>query len=254
MNMLVTSMMFFPDKVFYEKPADYGLVSEDVTVRTADGISLHGWWLKGPPEKGVLLYFHGNAGNISGRIFKAEGWVKRGYSVFLIDYRGYGKSGGKIEHGEDIVKDARAAWRWLVEEMRIPPSKIILYGESLGSHPAIRLAAEEKPAALILEAPYTSFEDLAALHYPFVPKGLVRDFRFPNTEYINRIKAPLFILHGTRDDICPYEGSERLFEKAPEPKSFLTIENGAHNDLPVKAGEDYWNGPVSWLERAGVGR
>ena len=235
-NLMITSMIFFPEKTFYERPENYGLVHEDVSFQTQDGVQLHGWYLKGPPEKGVLLFFHGNAGNISGRIYKAEGWVKRGFSVFLVDYRGYGKSEGRIDHQEDVVKDAEAALSWLREVKRIPDSKIVLYGESLGSHPAIRLAVREKFAGLILEAPYTSFVDLGKLHYPLVPSSLVADFAFPNKDYIGQLQTPLFIVHGTEDEVCPYAMSGELFEHAPSPKEFFTVTGGAHNDLPIKSG------------------
>lgn len=249
LNFMITSLIFFPDKNFYEKPEDYQLISEDVFFETADGVKLHGWYLKAPAEKGALLFFHGNAGNISHRLFKAKEWVARGFSVFLVDYRSYGKSQGGIRHGDDIIRDAEAAFHWLTEEKKIPLLKIVPYGESLGSHPAIQLAVKHKVAALVLESPYTSFYDLSRVHYPFVPGSLVKDFAFVNTELIGKIQSPLFILHGTEDEICPYPMSEELFRRAPEPKELFSIPGGTHNDLPISAGVDYWRRPTEFVEK-----
>ncbi|MBI3312901.1 MAG: alpha/beta hydrolase [Candidatus Omnitrophica bacterium] len=248
---MVTSMIFFPEKTHYEFPADYGFKYEDVSFETTDAVKLHGWFLEAPKARGVILFFHGNAGNISGRLYKAKGWITRGFSVFLMDYRGYGLSEGKMEHGDDILRDAHAALDWLVKSKKFLLSGIILYGESLGTYPAIRLAAENKVGAMILESPFTSFVELGKIHYSLIPgmELLLRDFSFRNQDWIGQIKTPLFVLHGTRDEICPYAMGEKLFEQAPEPKAFLSIENGAHNDLPFIAGEDYWEKPRQFLER-----
>lgn len=248
---MVTSMIFFPEKTHYEFPADYGFKSEDIFFETDDGLRLHGWFLEAAEARGVILFFHGNAGNISNRLYKAKGWVDRGLSVFLVDYRGYGQSQGEIKRGDDILRDAHAAFHWLIKTKKVASWEIILYGESLGTYPAIRLAAENKVGAVVLEAPFTSFVDLGRLHYSLIPglDLLLRDFEFPNRDWIDRLKVPLFILHGTRDEICPYAMGEKLFEKAPEPKAFFSIENGAHNDLPIIAGEDYWERPYQFLER-----
>ncbi|MBI3306597.1 MAG: alpha/beta fold hydrolase [Candidatus Omnitrophica bacterium] len=248
---MITSMIFFPEKTHYEFPADYGFQHDDVSFQTADGVKLHGWFLEARNSRGAILFFHGNAGNISGRLYKAKGWVERGFSVFLIDYRGYGLSDGEIKQGDDILRDAHAALEWLVKSKKFSLFQIVLYGESLGTYPAIRLGAENKTAAVILEAPFTSFVDLGRLHYSLIPgmQLLLKEFAFPNQEWVSKLQAPLFILHGTRDEICPYAMGEKLFEQAPEPKGFLSIENGAHNDLPMIAGEDYWEKPFQFLER-----
>ena len=250
-------MIFFPEKEFYEKPADYGFKSEDVFVQTADGIRLHGWFLEPPADRPelersirpVLLFFHGNAGNISHRLFKVKGWIERGFSVFLIDYRGYGKSEGEINHREDVERDAEAVFRWLHEGRKTQLSRILLYGESLGTFPALGLAVKFKAAALILEAPFTSFYELARLHYPFVPKSILKDFEFSNLAAIEEIKTPLFILHGMRDEICPYEMAGELFEKAPEPKVLFSVPEGMHNDLCMAAGEGYWQKPAEFVKK-----
>ncbi len=241
-------MLFFPEKNFSENPGDYGLFAEDVFLQTEDKVQLHGWFLESAqPSSKTLLFFHGNAGNISGRLSKAKGWVDRGFSVLLVDYRGYGKSDGEIKHEEDVLTDARASWNYLTGVKKIEPSKIILYGESLGTYPAIVLAGKYPAAALILEAPFTSFLDLAGVHYPFVPKSLLKDFAFSNIANIEKVRCPVFILHGTRDEICLYAMAEKLFQRAPNPKEFFSVQDGRHNDLPEKAGAGFWEKPYQFI-------
>lgn len=246
-NLMITSLIFFPEKNFYDRPENYGLISEDVQFAASDGTQLHGWFLKAPENRGTVLYFHGNAGNISGRLQKAQGWIRRGYAVFLIDYRGYGKSEGTIKNQSDVISDAQGALTWLRSEKENALEKIIFYGESLGSHPAVRLACEHNAKALILEAPFTSFIDLGKIHYPLAPSFLIRDFAFANIDFIENIKTPVFILHGTADEIVPYEMGQKLFGKARTQKKMLTIEGAAHNNLPQQAGEDYWNKPAAFI-------
>ncbi len=249
---MITSLLFFPEKEIIEHPADYGLTAEDVYPITADGVKLHGWYFQARDAKSALLFLHGNAGNISGRVHKAQGWIERGVSVLLLDYRGYGRSEGEIRHGEDIVWDAQAGLDWLVKHKAWTLNKIILYGESLGSYPVIRLAIDHKAAGLILEAPFTTFSDLAAIHYPALPKfiveSLLKDFRFDNIGIISKIQTPFFILYGTADATCPFAMGEKLFESAPEPKSFFNVPDAGHNNLAEVAAENYWNKPQEFLK------
>lgn len=247
---MIESMIFFPEKVLYEKPEDYGLHYEEITLSTQDKVELFGWYIQGSPARernSVLLFFHGNAGNISNRLYKIKGWVERGFDVFLIDYRGYGRSKGAIRHSDDVLKDAAAALDWVRKERKKALSEIILYGESLGTYPAIRLSSEHAVAAVILEAPFTSLYEVAKTHYPFVIRPFMQSFEFSNREHIEKVRSPVFILHGNQDEICPYAMADELFERAPEPKGFLSIPNGRHNDLPAVAGEDFWQKPYEFL-------
>ena len=246
---MIESMIFFPEKHFYEKPQDYGFHFEEVRITTPDKTELFGWYLLSAEglAKPVLLFFHGNAGNIANRLYKVKGWIERGFNVFLIDYRGYGKSSGKIHSEDDVIQDARAALDWLCQEKKIALPRIVLYGESLGTYPAIYLGSELPVAAVILEAPFTSLFDVARTHYPFVPSGLMQPFQFSNMTAISKLKAPLFILHGTEDEICPYAMAGELFEKASQPKGFLTIPGGHHNDLPIAAGSDFYDKPHEFI-------
>ena len=244
---MVSAFLFFPEKNFHTLPRDHGLSEEEVFFPTQDGLRLHGWFFEAPHPWATLLFFHGNAGNISGRLFKAAGWVPRGVSVFLVDYRGYGKSEGKIEKGKDLLEDAQSALRWLKEERKIPPEKIVLYGESIGSYPATELARLEKFAGLILEAPFTHILELARIHYGGIPEFLLKDFQMNNQDAIPHAQAPVFILHGDQDEICPLAFGERLYELAPSPKEFYVIRGGHHNDLAEAGGDSYFESPHRFL-------
>ncbi len=249
---MITSLLFFPEKEMMEWPRDYGLIGEDVHPVTRDDVKLHGWYLPAKEAKMVLLFMHGNAGNISGRLHKAAGWVERGVSVLLLDYRGYGQSDGVIQHGKDVVTDAQAGLDWLINEKKWPLNKIILYGESLGSYPVTQLASELEVAGIVLEAPFTAFTDLASIHYPALPQfvvaGLLNEFRFDNLSLISTIKAPLFLIHGTADQTCPFSMGKKLFDRAPEAKGFLKVQGAGHNNLLECAGRDFWNCPLQFFE------
>jgi len=244
---MINSLLFFPETNYYALPPDFGLKQEEVFLTTSDGTRLAGWFFNAPAPQATLLFLHGNAGNVSGRLFKAKGWFDLGVSVFLLDYRGYGKSEGKIKKGADLIEDARAALRWLEETRQIPSDKIILYGESLGSYPAVELAREKKFAGLVLEAPFTTLLELARTHYSWVPELLLKDFQMKNEALIGMAQAPVFVLHGNKDDICPVEMGEQLYELAPAPKEFYVVQGGGHNDLPEVAQEAYFKNPYLFL-------
>jgi alpha-beta hydrolase superfamily lysophospholipase len=247
---MVVSLLFFPGKDFYETPANYGLKPDEVFLTTSDRLRLHGWFFQAPQNKAALLLFHGNAGNISGRLFKVPGWLERGISVFLVDYRGYGRSEGKIKRGEDLLEDARSALRWLNEEKSIPAQKIILYGESLGAYPAIGLAGSQKFAGLILESPFSSVLEVARVHYGrWIPEILVKDFQMKNQELISQVKAPVFIMHGSHDEICPVEMGERLYKLAPAPKELYVVLGAGHNNMAQVAGNAYVENAYQFLAK-----
>ena len=254
-------MIFFPVREFSAKPQDFGLTREDVLCRAKDGVQLHGWYFKakapltltlshegrGEKEEMCLLFFHGNADNISIRLPKAKEWIDRGISVFLLDYRGYGKSQGEIKRGENLSEDAKAAFEWLREKKNYKSSQIILYGESIGAVPAIELAGQEKFKAVILEAPFTSIKELAKRHYGLAPDFLLKDFLMDNESKIVQLKSPLFVLHGTEDEIVPFEMGTRLFEKAPQPKEFFAIKGAHHNDTTIAGGKDFYERPFRFV-------
>jgi len=247
MNILIASMIFAPTRDYIAKPSDFNLTAEDAWPQTEDNTKLHGWFFGAAQPKSAIIFLHGNAANISGLLSYVEGWTERDVSVLLIDYRGYGQSEGSIKHGKDIFLDAEAGVNWLEKQKGFTPSNIILYGQSIGSAPAIELATKQEFQALILEAPFTSTAELSKLHYGFNPNKLLGDFAYENEKKISGIKCPVFIMHGTQDEVSPFSMGKRLFEAAAEPKMFFEVSNAMHNDLSIVAGDDFFEKPYRFV-------
>jgi len=194
---------------------------KEVTLTTADGLGLLAWHVPAPAGRPTILYVHGNGGHIGYRADRAAALSGAGYGILLVEYRGYGGNPGPPSE-DGFHSDAEAGLAFLTAQ-GIAPSRVILYGESLGSAVAVRLAAETAArggpvAALVLEAPFTSIADVAQHHYPFVPaRQLVKD-RFDAVSRIAGVKAPLLVLHGERDRVVPIAYGRALFEAASEPK------------------------------------
>lgn len=208
---------------------------EDCWMTSADGVRLHGWLVRPPAGGGAdevsrptLLYLHGNAGNLSHRGAVGAMLARRGMDVLLLDYRGYGRSGGKpAEQG--LFEDARTAWRHLTIERGVPPQQIVLYGKSLGGGVAAQLASEVHPAGLLLQSTFTSIPDLAAFHYPFVPRFLVRT-QMATERIVARVGCPILIVHSRTDEIAPFAHAQRLHAAAPAGTRLFVIEGAGHND------------------------
>ncbi len=220
-------LVYFPEKQFGNTPKDVGLDYMPVNIATGDGETLHGWWVPVSDAKGTVLFFHGNAGNISHRINYLTMFKRLGYNTLLFDYRGYGRSSGTPSESGTYL-DAQAAWRYLTENEKIAPAQIVLFGESLGGAVAAWLAAREQPGFLVLASTFTSVPDLAAEIYPFLPVRWISRFDYNTLESLQSITCPVFIAHSPHDEIIPYRHGQRLFQAAPEPKQFLLLE-GTHN-------------------------
>ena len=221
-------LVFFPRKGVGDTPGSIGLPYEDVYLVTSDNIKIHGWYIPHPDAKATLLFFHGNAGNISHRIASISIFFDIGLSVFIIDYRGYGKSDGRpSEHG--TYRDAMAAWDYLVDERHLRPHEIIVFGRSLGGAVAAWLAAKVTPAAVILESTFTSIKELGKYYYPFLPVSWISRIHYPVDKHISSFNCPVLIIHSHEDDVVPLRFGQRLFEYAREPKMSLSI-SGDHNN------------------------
>lgn len=220
-------LMFFPQRQLDDTPADIGLEYSSVQIATSDGETLHGWWVPVPNAKGTVLFFHGNAGNISHRINYLAMFKRLGYHALLVDYRGYGQSSGTPSE-DGMYLDAQAAWRYLNDVQGLAPTQIILFGESLGGAVATWLARHEKPGMLVLASSFTSVPDLAATLYPFLPVRWIARFQYDTLASLKSVACPVYIAHSPEDEIVPFEHGQRLMQAAPEPKQFLTLEGG-HN-------------------------
>jgi len=211
------------------------LGAEDVSIETRDGVRLHGWWSPVEDASLAALYLHGNAGNVTHRGSHIRAANAEGCSMLVIDYRGYGKSGGAPSES-GLYTDAEAGYE-LLRSKGYPPERIVVHAESLGTAVAVELAGRVKVAGVILEAPFTSASDVAGRILPLVGPLLVNGFDAKSK--IGRLAAPLLVIHGDRDGIIPFDMGETLYEAAPEPKSFWAVPGAGHNDIVESGGEAY---------------
>ena len=218
-------------------PAAAGLNFNSVSLTTTDGLHLDAWYLPAVNERGVILFCHGNAGNISNRIPTLALLNELGFSSLIFDYRGYGRSEGKpTEQG--TYHDAEAAWQYLLSQGYVE-SEIIIMGRSLGASVAAELAHRHKPKAVVLESSFTSVPDAAAELYPLLPVRWLSRFSYNTLGYLASITAPVLIVHSRDDEIIPFSHGQRLFTAAHQPKQFLELK-GSHNEGIYISGIDYY--------------
>jgi len=238
-------LIYYPARIIEMTPAAIGLDFENIDFPAADGTKLNGWFIPAENNIGVLLFCHGNAGNISHRLESIRIFHDLGLSVFIFDYRGYGNSGGEPSE-KGTYLDVEAAWRYLTESRTIEPSRIVAFGRSLGGSIAAYIAREKNPGALILESAMTSVSDVAAKIYPFLPVRLLTRFKYNTIDYVKDINCPVLIIHSPDDEVIPYENGQRLFAAANEPKRFLEL-TGGHNEGFMITGERYTGGLFDFI-------
>lgn len=248
---------FHPSRLIERTPQAVGIAHEEVRLRASDGETIAGWWITAPDPVAQVLFLHGNAGNISHRLYQIALLNRAGFSVLIVDYRGYGEStGSPTEAG--LYLDARAAWEHMVGTREISPGRILIYGESIGSVPALRLAGDIRqagdpgPAALVLEGAFTSALDMGRRLLPFLPLRLVMSLKMDNLSAITRIETPLLFIHGSRDEIVPIRMGRRLYESAVSPvRSFVEVPGAMHNSVWLEAGSDLPDRIKEFLSEAG---
>lgn len=239
--------VYFPTSDIAATPSDAGLFYEDIMLKTSDGINISGWYIPAENQRGTILFFHGNGGNISHRIEFIEMFYELNLSTFIIDYRGYGKSEGKPSE-EGTYLDAEAAWDYVVDEKKINPSRIIIYGRSLGAPIGTRLAEKHKPATLILDSTFTSIKDISARLYPFLPVKRFFKFEYNTIEYLKEADCPVLIIHSRDDSYIPFSHAERLFEVVDNKKELVET-FGDHNTNFIVSREDYKNSIDFFINR-----
>jgi fermentation-respiration switch protein FrsA (DUF1100 family) len=236
LSLMESRLLYFPIRELDATPSDHGLDSDELHLRAADGVRLHGWWIKSGGRLAVLL-FHGNAGNISHRLDRARLFSERlGVDMFLVDYRGYGRSEGKPSEA-GLYRDGLAIFD-AARERGFAPERIVLMGESLGCAVALEVALARPCAGVVLETPFLSVPALARKHYPFVPALLVRS-KFDAGSRIGRVAVPKLFLVAERDEIAPPSQGRRLFELASPPRELFMIPGAGHNDTYAVGGEPY---------------
>jgi fermentation-respiration switch protein FrsA (DUF1100 family) len=231
-------------------PGEIGLTDvEPVTFETTDGLRLSGWFVAAsePSPHVTVLVFNGNAGNRAHRAPLAAAFHRHGLQVLLFDYRGYGGNPGTpTEKG--LAADSRAARAYLAGRSDVDASRIVYFGESLGTAVAVDLAVDHPPAALVLRSPFTSAADVGQHHYPFLPVRLLLRDRFAAIDRIQRIQVPILVIAGGHDRIVPIDSSRRLYEAAVAPKTLLVLPDADHNDDELLAGDQMIGAIVRLLQ------
>jgi fermentation-respiration switch protein FrsA (DUF1100 family) len=209
-------------------PGDVGLDYEDVSITTSDDERLHGWYVPAANPRGVVLFFHGNAGNISHRLDSIRIFHELGLDSLIIDYRGYGQSTGKASE-QGTYRDAEAAWDYLVNNRGVSAGRIIIFGRSLGGAIGAWLGVFHTPAAVIIEPSFTSGVDMARRLYPFLPVGLLTRLKYPVEDFASRLNSPVMVIHSRHDEIIPFAMGQAIYAAVNQDKKFLAL-RGDHNN------------------------
>lgn len=248
-GLMERTFIFFPAAQLETTPLHVGLKFQECFFYTEDGLQLHGWYVPAGGGAPVIMWLHGNGGNISHRVENIALWHQSGFGVWIFDYRGYGLSQGRPSE-TGVYADARAAYRHLVESLGVPPERVVIFGRSLGCAVAVELANGVPARALILESAFTNVGDMARYHYAWLPgKGLWAK-KFDSTGRLSGLTLPKLFIHGEKDDIVPLWMGKRLYNLAPPPKEFYLIAGAGHNDTYQVGGPAYFDRLRSFIEPA----
>ena len=222
------NLIFFPEKLRPDHKFSFDQEFEEVFIPTEDGITLHGLLFKTPSPKGLVFYLHGNAGSVDSWGWAAETYTNLGYDFFILDYRGYGKSGGSIKSEQQFYYDVQQAYDKLKQQY--PEDKMIVAAYSIGTGAAAKLAAENNPRLLLLQAPYYSLGDLAKSLHPIIP-GFLLKYKFETFRYLEGVKAPVVIFHGIQDEIIYHGSAEKLKAHLKPTDKVILLPNQGHNGM-----------------------
>ena len=237
------SVIFHPERAplggVWRVPAG----AEEVWFRNPDGQRLHGWFFRSnaQPPHATVVYAHGNGGNVSYCDWVGAELAARGFDVLLFDYRGYGRSEGEAAGEAGLYADAEAAYEFVTKARGVPAGRVALYGQSLGTAAAADVAARRECGALVLESGLSSAADMAGVVMPWLPRfvrGLTKN-KLDTVSKLPRVRCPVLVVHGDRDEIIPAAQGRKLFDAAPERKRLLVVEGAGHNDLSIVGGGKY---------------
>ena len=231
----------YPNGIWNPRP--FGLRAVDVWFESSDGTDLHGWWIPHRHPRATLLYCHGNSGSIAHQIGALRFLRRLKVHLFVFDYRGYGRSGGRPSEA-GLYRDVRAAWRQVVDGLGQEPGSVVLFGHSLGGAVAIDCAVDHPPAGLVVQSSFTDMKQAARALFPTLPVHWVARSRFRSIDKIGSVDAPKLIVHGGADGTLPVSMSERLHEAARAPKELYLVRGAGHNDV-------YRHGGLAYLRRLG---
>lgn len=224
-------LMYRPEQIRRVAPSYYPMLAgvQEIELKTADGLRVYAWYAAPPEGRPTVAIFHGNGGSLRSQRYRLKYFKEANMGVLLIAYRGYSGSDGTPSE-EGLYTDARTAIDWL-NTQGIADDRIVIYGESLGTGVATKMAAEREFAAVVLESPYTSTVDVAAARFPFVPASWLMSDRFESLARISQVHEPLLIMHGEADEVIPQSFGRRLFDAANEPKEGFWPKMAGHNSI-----------------------
>ena len=247
-NWFMENLVFFPETTIEQTPLDLDLPFEDIWFTSGDSVRLHGWLIPASSPKHLLLFCHGNAGNISHRLDNVRLLHNMGISVFIFDYRGYGRSQGHISE-KGFYQDSEAAYTVARKWAGQNGAKLVVFGRSLGGIAATHLGATKKCDGLILESTFTNMGAMARAHYPLPFAETFLKHRLNALDEIVQVRVPILFFHGDRDRIVPIKLGRKLFKAAPNPKEFVVLPGAGHNDTYVVGGQDYFKKIESFFAR-----
>ncbi len=218
-------MIFFPKKLSKEFKFQFEADFEELNISSFDGNILNGLLFKSKISKGVVFYLHGNAGSLDTWGNISKNYTDLGYDIFILDYRGFGKSEGNIDSENQFCNDITTAYKFI--KSKYGENKIVIVGYSIGTGPATILASQYKPKSLVLQAPYFNFEELAGNKIPFIPDFL-KKYKFETNRFITKVKTPVFIFHGNEDNVIPINNSVRLNQLLKSNNHFYKLNNEDH--------------------------
>ncbi len=241
-------LLFLPNVAGREltaTPSRVRLEYADQSIQTIDGETLHGWLIPAGDPRRLLIFFHGNAGNISHRLDSIAVFHDLDLDVLIVDYRGYGQSSGKPSE-EGLQRDAAAVWEHATRVLGYPPASTVIFGRSMGGSVAAWLASRTEPGALVVESAFTSVPDIAAEHYPVFPTRLLARLSFNTRDYVRATRCPVLIVHSRDDEIIPFHHAQALYDSASEPRRLLETQ-GDHNGGFLHSGALYTDGLKRFL-------
>ena len=245
-------ILYLPERKLEATPLHEGLAYEDVWFSARDGLRLHGWFIPAAGARFTVLWFHGNAGNISHRVNNLK-YLHRllGVNVFIFDYRGYGQSEGRFLNLSEraTYSDGAGAVDYLRGREEVRDTRIVYFGRSLGAAVAVEIARTAPPAGLILETTFTSIRDMSKVVLPYFPIRSLLRTRYETVKKLPELYVPLLIVHGDQDEVVPLEQAQRLLEAANPPKRLYTIHGAHHNDTYIVGGEAYFRTLDEFLRR-----
>ncbi len=241
-------LIFHPSTVIARTPRDVGLDYQDLYFTTADNARLNGWFIPHPQARATMVWFHGNAGNIGDRVGNIKLLHdKCAISIFIFDYRGYGRSPGSPSETSAYL-DGAAAMEYVQRQLKVESRDLVIFGRSLGAAVAVEMASRYPSRAVILESPFTSIGDMARVILPWLPIGPLLSAKFDNLAKVGKLSAPLLVLHGERDEIIPFAQGQQVFAAGREPKAFYPIKGAGHNDTFIVGGDLYYDRLQSFIE------